>query len=233
MFNKKILIGDGKLTIFEVLLIALIGFLFSRSVEAAGKAGYNSYVAKNYTAEQIFVKDAADSFNIRRYWDGRNYGTLWDFCGSTITADHVISNTIDNGEGQVGKTANRNGGIADVVHYGNWECESVTEISQGDVVSIIGFPGGSSEPSMREGSVYIKRSVSGSDGYETPTWIVAFKSEEPVVGGMSGGIVIKDNEPVGVLVVQNSPADLDGDGKEDHSSDIVSLADYHMVLSNR
>ena len=51
--------------------------------------------------------------------------------------------------------------------------------------------------------------------------------------GMSGGIVIKDNEPVGVLVVQNSPADLDGDGKEDHSSDIVSLADYHMVLSNR
>ena len=70
------------------------------------------------------------------------------------------------------------------------------------------------------------------------TWIIVFDagddagiSGEAVVGGMSGGIVT-DTElnPVGILVTQNSPADLNGDGALENSVDIVGLADAYQVL---
>lgn len=232
MFSRKILIGDGKLTVWEVLVILLLGFTFWRSIEAAARKGYDSYQAKNYTEEQIYVRQIADDFSLRRYWDGRSYGTLWEHCGATVTADHVIALVPDNGAEYVGKTAHRNDKLADVIHYGEWDCKAPQELDEGQEVSIIGYPGGSSDPSMRQGSVYFKRSVSGSDGYATATWIIVFDTPEPVIGGMSGGIVVNSyNQAVGVLVVQNSPADLDGDGKTEHSADVVSLADYHRIVA--
>jgi len=91
---------------------------------------------------------------------------------------------------------------------------------------------------MRQGTVYLRRSEGGSLGYQSNTWIVVFESRgeagifgEAVVGGMSGGIVTDyDLNPVGMLVTQNSPSDLNNDGALEHSVDIVGLADAYQVL---
>ena len=227
---KPIKIGDGKVSPLEAIFYIVLGAIIYIVSQIAVKKGYDSYKAKNYTAEQIYVQTMVDMHNLRRYWDGRSYGTLWDYCQATVTADHVIAISIDDGESYVGKTPQRSGGLADVAHFGTWMCETPEKFDEGDPVSIIGYPGGSAEPSIRKGQVHFKRSVSGSAGYETPTWIIVFDTPEPVIGGMSGGIVLnQDDKAIGVLVVQNSAADLNGDGELQHSADVVSLYDYHLI----
>jgi len=37
-------------------------------------------------------------------------------------------------------------------------------------------------------------------------------------------------DPVGILVTQNSPADIDNDGRPDQSGDIVGLLDFYDAL---
>jgi hypothetical protein len=103
-------------------------------------------------------------------------------------------------------------------------------------VYILGYPAGSKQPTLRQGKVYLRRPSSGSYGYELSTWVVVFDHApeiltEPVVGGMSGGIVTDvDLNPVGILVTQNSPADIDRDGRPEQSADIVGLLDAYDAL---
>ena len=176
---KPIKIGDGKVSPLEAIFYIALGAIIYIVSQIAVKKGYHSYKAKNYTAEQIYIKKMVEKHNLRRYWDGRSYGTLWDYCQATVTADHVIAISVDDGEAHVGKAPHRTGGMADVAHFGSWVCESPAIFDEGDSVSIIGYPGGSAEPSIRRGQVHFKRSVSGSAGYETPTWIIVFDTAEP------------------------------------------------------
>ena len=105
-------------------------------------------------------------------------------------------------------------------------------------VYLLGYPGGSDKPTLRQGTVHFHREESGSQGYQIGTWIVVFAprddagiSGETAVVDMSGGIVTDmDLNPVGILVTSNSPADLNGDGGLQQSVDIVSLTDAYQVL---
>ena len=96
----------------------------------------------------------------------------------------------------------------------------------GQKVLAMGYPAGSSTPEVREGVIYHRRS--------SENFITRITSpREPVVVGMSGGIVIdvETNEPVGIIVVRNSPADLDQDGIKDESFDFVALSDVYDAIT--
>ena len=88
------------------------------------------------------------------------------------------------------------------------------------MVTCIGYPAGSSHPSHREAQVYIQRPNTQD------VWIARIITpDEPVVTGMSGGVVMNQNkQPIGVLITRNSPADLNNDRDPDESFDFVSLA---------
>lgn len=92
---------------------------------------------------------------------------------------------------------------------------------RGQEVTCKGYPAGSRTLELRRGSVYIER-VAGSG-----TWITHIKSpDEPVVTGMSGGPVIdaRTQEPIGIIITRNSPADLDNDRDPDESFDFIALS---------
>jgi len=215
------------------LRLGWLGFLIMGIIALGFYSGKRYFFDKNFTPTQRYVASVVDDFKVRRHFDGRVYGTFWDHCGQTITADHVVSGMADGGAEFVGQDPWRPDGVLDVASYGDWKCGPPKSVAEGVAVSLIGYPGGSADAAIRRGKVYFHRSVSGSAGYEVPTWIVVFETREPVVGGMSGGIVIdEDRNPLGVIVVQNSPSDLDGDEIEDHSADIVALSDYYEANSN-
>ena len=95
----------------------------------------------------------------------------------------------------------------------------------GQKLLAIGYPAGSSEPSERQAEVYYRRS--------SESFIAKITSpKEPVVVGMSGGVVldIETAEPVGIIIVRNSPADLDKDGVKDESFDFVALSDLYDAI---
>ena len=91
----------------------------------------------------------------------------------------------------------------------------------GQAVTCIGYPAGSSHPSIRGCKVYLERPGNKD------TWIAhIFTPDEPVVTGMSGGAVLdaRSNEPIGIIITRNSPADLNNDRDPDESLDFISLA---------
>jgi len=199
----------------------MLGLIF------VGASLHAYFLKKNFTPTQRYISSVVKEFNVRRHFDGRAYGTFWDYCGVTMTADHVQAEMEDHGESFVGKPAERSHGIIDAAHYGRWSCDEPREPTIGERVAVIGFPGGSEHPTLRRGEIHAKRIDSGSDGYEKPTYIVVFHSGEPVVGGMSGGIIISgDRTPLGPLVTQNSPAYFPKFEDEKHSADFASLYDY-------
>lgn len=90
----------------------------------------------------------------------------------------------------------------------------------GQSVKCIGFPAGSHHAAIRTAKVYIERPNAPD------TWIARIITpDEPVVTGMSGGAVIdiETNEPIGILITRNSPADLNNDRDPDESFDFISL----------
>jgi len=97
----------------------------------------------------------------------------------------------------------------------------------GQMVKCIGYPAGSSYPAQREAKVYMERPG------KPDTWIAHILSpDEPVVTGMSGGVVIdmQTEQPVGIIITRNSPADLNNDRDPDESLDFVSLAGVWNAL---
>ena len=212
-----------------VKISALIAVAF---VLIGGHCGYQYFVAKNFTPTQKYIKSIVTEYDVRRHFSGQAYGTFWDICSVTITADHVPAEMTDDGVSFVGRPVTRSNGIIDAAHYGEWGCDAPRAPIVGEKVSIIGYPGGSVHPALRKGEIYLKRGTSGSPGYEQATWIIVFDSGEPVVGGMSGGIVIsEDGTPLGPLVTQNSETFFAKFNASKHSSDFVALSDYfeHVI----
>ncbi len=178
-------------------------------------------------------------FDVSRGVSDTAYGTYWKYCGGWFTADHVHEAMNLESPEFISREVVRAPGVIDAVWYGKkWKCAAPANLEVGKPVYLLGYPGGSDKPTLRQGKVHFHRTESGSLGYQTGTWIVAFGSRgdagisgEAVVGGMSGAIVTDmDFNPVGILVTQNSPADLNGDGNLEQSVDIVGLADAYRVL---
>jgi len=178
-------------------------------------------------------------FDVSRGVSDTSYGTYWKYCGGWFTADHVHEAMNLDTPKFIKPAVVRAPGIIDAVWYGKkWTCPVPENPKVGMVVYVLGYPGGSEEPTLRQGKVHFHRTESGSPGYQTGTWVVVFEpredagiSGEAVAVGMSGGIVTdSDLNPVGILVTQNSPADINGDGALDQSVDIVALADAYRIL---
>jgi hypothetical protein len=225
---------DTKITL---TLRWMFRIIFLSILLGAGLFGWAVHKTKNKTiaVENQIVK----LFDVSRGVSDTSYGTYWKYCGGWFTADHVHEAMSLKAPDFVRGRVVRAPGVIDAVWYGkNWACGAPSNPKLGTSVYVLGYPGGSDKPTLRQGTVHFHRTESGSEGYQMGTWIVVFEprenagiSGEAVVVGMSGGIVT-DTEfnPVGILVTQNSPADLNGDGDLDQSVDIVGLGDAYQVL---
>jgi len=199
-----------------------------------------AWLSRSRTSDTVVIQNRIlKSFDVTRGVSDTSYGTYWKHCGGWFTADHVHVAMDLEAPDFVPARAVRAPGIIDAVWYGKkWSCAAPENPKLGMSVYLLGYPGGSDKPTLRQGKVHFHREISGSEGYYTATWIVAFDprgdagiSGETVVVGMSGGIVTDtDFNPVGILVTSNSPADLNGDGTLQQSVDIVGLGDVHRIL---
>ena len=197
---------------------------------------------KKMTQTVVVENQIVKRFDVTRGVSDTSYGTYWKHCGGWFTADHVHTAMNLEAPKFVRGDVVRAPGIIDAVWYGKkWSCAAPLNPKVDMPVYVLGYPGGSDKPTLREGTVHFQRVESGSPGYQTGTWIVVFEhrenagiSGEAVVSGMSGGIVTDyDFNPVGILVTQNSPADLNGDGELEQSVDIVGLSDaFHVLIKN-
>lgn len=111
-------------------------------------------------------------------------------------------------------------------------------LRHGDRVRLRGYPAGVTDPThyeIRNGIAYMDRPEDMRKG-DAPSWIVQFDDGSILaVGGMSGGVgttVLPDGAEVvtSIIITQNSRADLDGDGDEDHSSDVTELIDVWTAV---
>lgn len=215
--------------IFRLITLALV----------SGAIFYGWATRKKPTDIVAVESKIVKTFDVRRGVSDTSYGTYWKHCGGWFTADHVHEAMELNAPTFISGRVVRAPGLIDAVWYGKkWSCNAPISPEIGMPVYVLGYPGGSDKPSLREGTVHFHREESGSDGYQTGTWIVVFEpredaglSGEAVVVGMSGGIVTDHAyNPIGILVTQNSPADLNGDGEFEQSVDIVSLTDAYRIL---
>ena len=115
--------------------------------------GHRYFVKKNFTPQQKYVNSVVEEFKVRRHFDGRAYGSFWDYCGITLTADHVPAEMVDEGVSFVGKPVHRSNGVIDGAHYGEWTCGAPSNLKRGDKATLIGYPGGSDAPAIRNGEV--------------------------------------------------------------------------------
>ncbi len=225
---------DTKVTLTLRWMFRLI---FASLVLGAGGFAWISH--KAVSATTVTEKHIVKKFDVTRGVSETSYGTYWKYCGGWFTADHVHEAMDLSAPKFIKSEVIRAPGIIDAAWYGRkWSCGTPANPKDGMPVYLLGFPGGSDKPTLRDGTIHIRRDRSGSDGYRISTWIVVFDPSqkagitgEAVVGGMSGSIVTDhDFNPVGILVTQNSPSDFNGDGVLDHSVDIVGLRDAYEVL---
>ena len=98
----------------------------------------------------------------------------------------------------------------------------------GQDIICIGYPAGSNAPALRRGKVYLQRPNAPG------TWIAHIISpDEPVVTGMSGGAVVDahTNEPIGIIITRNSPANLNNDRDPDESCDFIDLHSVWQAMN--
>lgn len=191
--------------------------------------------------DQIRVK-----FDTRRFFSGSAWCSYWkpwpDEARNTwVSAHHCHFSMLDRAPDFVlSKIVYVEPYNLDGVIYGTRRAKTRPRAPRiGESVYLVGYPAGSKEPTLRKGKVYIKRKVlSGPSQYAHADTIVAIPvtpgsddvTQEPVVGGMSGGAVVSATlEPLAIMVAQNSPADLTGDGVPDNSADVVPLRDVWLL----
>ena len=111
-------------------------------------------------------------------------------------------------------------------------------LRNGDRVRLRGYPAGVTDPThyeVRNGIAYMDRPEETRKG-DAPSWIVQFDDGSVLaVGGMSGGVgttVLTNGAEIvtSIIITQNSRADLDADGDEDHSSDVTELIDVWTAV---
>lgn len=168
---------------------------------------------------------------LRRHFlnDGfiQTYGSFFQLWGGWATAGHVYKDMHNQTPDFVSGTAIISPAFLDVALFGVTLPDTRPPVPQrGQKLLAIGYPAGSSIPAERTAEVYFRRS--------SESFIAQIKSpREPVVVGMSGGIVLDEAtaEPIGIIVVRNSPADLDFDGVKDESFDFVALSDVYDAIA--
>lgn len=172
------------------------------------------------------VKPAADlPLDIRRWFYNepglQTYGSFFAHWGGWVTAGHVLSEA----SGKLPDFANRltvdwpDGLDAALLDCALPPKRPDAPVS-GQSVICIGFPAGSNIAARRAGKVYVRRNVT--------SWIAhIIQPDEPVVSGMSGGVVLDaaTNAPIGIIITRNSPADLNNDRDPDESCDFTALSD--------
>ena len=230
-------IKDELDTKFPMTVRWIFRIVFVSLVLGAGIFGW--ITRKNITETTAIENQILSLFEVTRGVSDTSYGTYLNFCGGWFTADHVHEAMNFEPPAFISDEVVRAPGIIDAAWYGHkWSCPAPANPKDGMAVYLLGYPGGSDKPTLRQGKVHIRRSHSGSEGYWISTWVVVFDPREDagiigeaVVGGMSGSIVTDQNyNPVGILVTQNSPSDFNGDGDLENSVDIVGLFDAYEVL---
>lgn len=170
---------------------------------------------------------------LRRYfYEGQSqqtYGSFFRLWGGWATAGHVVS-AMQHRPPPFAKGGVVLGGDAlDVALIGCTLPDRAPALPyEGQELVAMGFPAGAHLPAIRRCKVYQRRPGS-------QVWISQISAPgEPVVVGMSGGVVFDERTQtlVGVIVHRNSPADLDGDGQLDQSLDFVALADAYQQLAS-
>lgn len=171
--------------------------------------------------------------SLRRYFFDdlgvQTYGSFFRLWGGWATARHVIEamkfRAPHFAEGEL-RMGDEN---LDAALIGaELPTQAPAEPVRGQKVFCMGYPAGSSTPSVRRAVVHLRRPGE-------PFWVARIVApSEPVVVGMSGGIVFSEQgrQPIGIIVHRNSPADLDGDDAPDQSFDFVSLADVHGAMKS-
>jgi len=191
-------------------------------------------------AAPIEVSKSADTpipqtFKVRRYFFNQRasqcYGTFFPYWGGWITAGHVLTSTAHKWPpfAQEGKAQLWPAGLDAALKNCVLPKEPPPKPYSGQKIKLMGFPAGSSNLETRHGEVYIEREP------RSGVWIAQIHSpDEPVVTGMSGGPVIdlKTDQPIGILITRNSPADLDKDQIPDQSCDFISLSSVWYVLNS-
>lgn len=174
----------------------------------------------------------ANPFDVFRYfYDGvglHSYSTWFPLWGGIAGAAH----SSDGLEGTrppfaTGSELYRPDGLDAVLYGATLPQVPPRQLQRGDRVRLYGYPAASQHIAVRTGHVHLQRDDKAS-------WVIAFDDGvEPVTGGMSGGAMTVVNSTTGretlagILVVQNHRADLDADGDNEHSADVVSLRDIH------
>ena len=153
--------------------------------------------------------------------------SYFDFADGIVTAAHCVNEIGQDTKAINGKSVDkwdhRMKGV-DISTYGFKDlCPYVTKPYLNQQIVVLGYPAGSRNLEVRHGWVHMER--------EKGIFIGAIKRPaEPVVVGMSGGLVIgldKDTmkwTPIGTTIHRNSPATLDKDDIPDESCDFVSLS---------
>lgn len=168
-------------------------------------------------------------------------GTFWTWWGGLITAAHVITEQEGNapyfskGDIQTGE------GIIDAALIG---CDLAgvprpREPKEKERLFVYGWPNASGYMTERISTAYLKRGTP-SEGYHVSSWIgeidelpspvLAFDGPigvryQPVGKGMSGGLILAEDGPIGILTALTSPFDIDRDGDLDQFYDFTALSD--------
>ncbi len=166
----------------------------------------------------------------RHFFDERGiqvYGSFFQLWGGWITAGHVIRQMLNTSPPFASGQQILYPGQMDAALMG---CTIPDQQPRAPVIGqkivVAGYPAGSSTPSFREAEVYMQRP-------QTTDWIATISSPaEPVVVGMSGGVVYDATSKaiVGILITRNSPADLDADDRADQNFDFVAMYDVWNQL---
>ena len=177
------------------------------------------------------VKPQADlPLDVRRYFYNepgfQTYGSFFAHWSGWITAGHVITEAGGNLPDFAAVISSNWPGGLDAATLGcTLPKQKPQEPKRGQDIICIGFPAGSSVAASRRGKVYFRRS-------ET-SWIAhIIAPDEPVVSGMSGGVVLdaETNTPIGIIITRNSPADLNNDRDPDESCDFTALSDVWAAI---
>lgn len=167
---------------------------------------------------------------VRRYFYNergfQTYGSFFAHWDGWITAGHVITEAADLVppfcQGECTKWPD---GLDAAVIGCTLPLIAPDPPRTGQEVIIKGYPAGSRHLEERRGTVYFERAPG--------VWIAHIKTpDEPVVTGMSGGVVLDavNEMPIGILITRNSPADLNADRDPDESADFTALCDVWHAL---
>ena len=201
--------------------------------------GYQNYDFIIFTGHEkkksvdLLGTEVAANIDVRRYFfdddDVHTYGTFYANWDGWITAAHVVRDMkYTTPPFASGDLIYQPDGLDAALIGCILPDTEPPQLREGMNLKVIGYPAGSQTPAVREGVVHYTVPGSGK-------WIIRIDNpHEPVVSGMSGGVVINTETelPIGIVIEANHKADLDQDPELDHSLNVVSLCDVWNAVKN-